>query len=171
MKRVKVDIHAPSSAEDKARLAELLEARQPPGTRYTERAFLQGRENGKQFQNNPGLGNFYRSKAKAAGVSTVGRVYEPGIARYAGDPQAWIEGTGDLLRVARERNLTVSGCVEHKGTPMPPPVSKPIADDIVERFVNKQIAQDPGLAQRKSRRELREAAIDKHAMKRSTTKE
>ena len=169
MKRIKVDLSAPSAPADKARLQEMFASQQAPGARYTDRAFLQDRQNGKQFEDNPWAGDFYKKKAKAAGVSTVGKVYMGGLAKYAGDPRAWVDSTSDVIKVAKERNLTVSGAVECQGEEMPPPPSVELAPDIVNRIVRNKVQEDPGLLQRTSLREVREAVVDKHSMKRKET--
>ncbi len=60
------------------------------------------------------LDDAYRGPAHAAGVSTTGRKYLHSVARYPGDPQAWIADSHDIRRIAEEQNLGVTGFVERK---------------------------------------------------------
>lgn len=92
----------------------------------TDSVFLEGMDcNGSQFEKNPHVGDFLAAEAKATGVSTKGKVYIGGVARYPGDPEAWVSGRGDVQRVAEKRNLTVKGAVKRSADGR---VGKPAAD-------------------------------------------
>jgi hypothetical protein len=147
------------------KFAEMVALAQPPGISGTDSVFLEGHCNGNQFANTPEVGEYYRSVAEAAGVSTEGKVYKSGLANYPGDPKAWVSGRGDVLRVVRERNWSCEGAVRHDrvrgiydGEP-----DVPLADDLVDAFVEEAVREHPerGLDLPKLRREI----IEKHGYK------
>ncbi len=96
------------------RLAAMFAAGAPPMSN-TDREFMEGRCNGNQFEKNPQIGDKLAQDAKAAGVSTKGKVYLSGLAAYPGDPRAWVGGRGDVQALCEERNWTASGSVTVKG--------------------------------------------------------
>jgi hypothetical protein len=127
-------------------LAEMLALRTFPGVRGLDSDFNKGRCNGEQFANCPALGDHFRRVAEGAGVSTTGKTYLRGLAEYPGDPAAWVSGTSDVLRVARERGLRVEGAVDYT-PPAPargPDPDVPVAADIVEARVDACLEADPG---------------------------
>lgn len=98
------------------RLAEMLALQAPPMSN-TDREFLEGHCNGSQFAGSPmanDMGNKYAAVAKERGVSIKGKVYLSGLARYPGDPKAWVSDRGDVKRIAEEQNLAIQGSVDHK---------------------------------------------------------
>lgn len=116
--------------------AKMCALQRPPGTKGTEKALMQG--------------------------ATSGKRYISGLARFPGDPQAYVSGADDVLRIARERNLNVEGCVNHQAHEVEPPESVPLADDIVDGLVQDAKAKDPGLEQRVGETEIREMVKDRH---------
>lgn len=81
--------------------------------------------------------------AEAAGVSTTGKRYFAGLADKPRDPTAWASDYGDVRRIAREKNLTLTGSIEQKGVDLPPPEPVEIAPDIVERRVYREMCKNP----------------------------
>lgn len=144
------------------RLAEMLAARQAPGTRGTDRAFLQG------YLHNPFAGTpdfIARSmlqQAKAAGINTTGKVYRGGLADWRGpaDPQAWVSGIDDVRRVVREKNLNCTGVVNHKAAETQAPDDVPLAESIVQDAMRDEIAVNPEAG--KDKAALREKVVAKH---------
>ncbi|MFO0452128.1 MAG: hypothetical protein ACK52I_26330 [Pseudomonadota bacterium] len=135
----------------------------PPGTRGTDRALMEGRYAGQWLDEmHKDHANKIVREAKAAGINISGKFYCSGLADKRGhcDPAAWIESTGDIKRVAEERNLTVHGIVNHKGRPEPPKRVK-LNEKIVKRLVAEERKRHPG----KKAGELREMVIEKHAPK------
>ena len=94
-------------------MAEVLATRSFPGTR-TDAEFMKGRYSGDQFAHAPWLGDYYRKVAEGHGVNPAGKYYCAGLADFPGDPTAWIDGRGDVERVAREKGYKVSGMVEYQ---------------------------------------------------------
>jgi hypothetical protein len=95
------------------KLAEMLALQRTPGA-VTDSTFLAGHVNGNQFADDPNAGARYKREAEAAGVSTTGKVYLSQLAKYPGDPKAWVSSRGDVARVCKERGWACSGAVKVK---------------------------------------------------------
>jgi hypothetical protein len=82
----------------------------------TDSTFLSGfGANGAQFQGGPMAeeqGNHYKRVAEAGGQNVTGKVYLASLAKYPGDPRAWISDRGDVRRVVEERGWTCEGDVQ-----------------------------------------------------------
>jgi hypothetical protein len=134
---------------------------EPPGTKGSDRAFMEGRLNQQWLDGMPKkqAATLLR-EAAAAGISTTGKVYVGGLAdgRAHRDPMAWVDSTADILKVARARNLTVDGAVRHQGQPMPP-TRKVLNERIIQEELPKYQKRHPG----KKPAELREMIVNKHA--------
>ena len=114
-----------------ARLAAMFAAGTPPMSN-TDREFLEARENGRQFQDAPALGDFYAAAAARAGQSVTGKVYLSGLAAYPGDPRAWVADRGDVRRVLEERGWGARGAVNRPADERPPlDDAYRVADDLV----------------------------------------
>jgi hypothetical protein len=146
-----------------SRLAEMLALQQPPGTRGTDRAFLEGRQNNEQLDSLPKLQAQYMVReAKKAGISVAGKFYCAGIADKRGwkDPAAWVTSGDDVLKVAKKRDLHLSGAVEY--TPPDRPAKRTVlAESIIQDELKKQKKLNP----KAKVGELREKIIEKHAYK------
>lgn len=88
---------------------------QPPGCN-TDKTFMRGYGGtGNEFDGHFKMfGDVYRKKAEKAGVSVNGARYMGGLARYPGDPEAWIRGKGDIVRVCEKRGASCEGAVTVK---------------------------------------------------------
>lgn len=129
------------------RMAVMLTMRQFPGLRGLNSNLLQGRLLGESLaEKTPFERELLLSEAKKAGVNVDGKTYMSGFAQYPGDPRAWFDDTGDIIREAKRRNLNVRGVVNHEGYEVEPPKSVGLAQDIVDDEVNRRIIDDPGLA-------------------------
>lgn len=132
----------------------------PPGTKGTDRAFNQDRLCQQQFDDMPKLmAQRMLREARAAGISTTGKQYIGGLAdkRAHRDPEAWVDSTADIVRVARKRNLTVEGIVSHKGTPVPPQRKV-----LSERIIREEMRHYRKLHPKMKAGEMREMIIAKH---------
>lgn len=122
-------------------MAEMLATRSFPGLK-TDSIFNEGK-----FSSDSGqIGQeqlWLQKQAEAAGVSTNGKWYCRGLASYPGDPTAWVGDRGDVLRVAREKNMTVQGYVEHKGHEVDPGGDVAIASDLVDSEVADILESNP----------------------------
>ena len=128
-------------ARAKARFDDMVEAGQGPGL-MTDSVFLEGRCNGNQFEKTPAQGDYLRGVAEAAGQSTKGKVYLGGLANYPGDPEAWVDGRGDVQRVAEQRGYNVAGAVtvQAAGRNEPAP-AVPLAPDLLADGVQEEAAR------------------------------
>lgn len=135
----------------------------PPGTKGTDRAFLEGRQNNQQLDALPTRQAQYMVReAKRAGISISGKHYVAGIADSRGwrDPAAWVSSNDDILKVAQKRRLSVSGSVNYDPGPQAPK-RKLLSESIIRDEMRKELRQNP----KANRGELREKIIDKHAYK------
>jgi len=131
-------------------MAEMLATRSFPGVK-TDSVFNEGKFSGDSGKVGPEQ-VWLQEQAKAAGVSTNGKWYCRGLASFPGDPTAWVDSRNDVLRIAREKNLTVQGYVEHKGYQEDPGHDKPIDESIIEAEVDSIAGGHPGV----SREDVRE---------------
>lgn len=151
------------------RFAMMCALQQPPGTKGSDRAFMEGRLSGNWLDDLPKRqANWMVKEAKAAGINPTGKFYCSGIADKRGhlDPEAWIGSVDDVKRVARARNLTVQGAVSIEGTPSP---RKEVAlsPGIEKELAAKELAKNPKLSPAEAAEKVRQ----KHAprWKRKTT--
>lgn len=143
------------------RWAEMVALQAPPGTQGTDRAFMEGRYNNQQLDNMPTRQAKYVSEeARKAGINISGKYYCGGIADSRGwrDPEAWVSGNDDVLRVAKKRRMMVTGSVNYDPGPAPPK-RKLINESIVNDLVRREKKKNPGA----KTAELREKVIEKHA--------
>ena len=143
------------------RWAEMCALQAPPGTQGTDRAFMEGRYNNQQLDSMPRFQANYISKdAKKAGINISGKYYCGGIADHRGwkDPEAWVSGNDDVLRVAKKRGKRVTGSVNYDPGDAPPQ-RKLISESIVNDLVRREKKKNPGAKVG----ELREKVIEKHA--------
>jgi len=133
----------------------------PPGTRGTDRAFMEGRYNNQQLDGMPARqAKYVAAEAKAAGINISGKYYVGGLADSRGwrDPKAWVSSNDEVLKVAQERRRAVSGSVNYDPGPAPPQ-RKLISESIVREEVAKATRLNP----KAKVGELREKVIEKHA--------
>jgi hypothetical protein len=106
-------------------------------------------------------------QAESVGVSTTGKWYCRGLASFPGDPTAWVESRGDVLRIAKEKNMTVHGYVEHQGYETDPGNDEVISEDIINNEVMDIVDSNPGVDQEQVREEvykLRTGAVDNNPL-------
>jgi len=133
------------------RMAEMLAFRRPSGTSQTDKAFMQGCQNGEFLgELTPRQRSKYQVLARQAGVSIEGKTYKGSQARFEGDPRAWVSDVDECRKLVQVRND------ERARKADLPPVR--LAEDIVQEFVSQELAQTP-LA---DPRELREKVIEQH---------
>lgn len=134
-----------------------------PGTKGSDRAFMEGRLNNQQLDEMPvRQAKFISQQAKAAGISISGKYYCGAVAdkRAWRDPEAWVSSNDDILRVAMKRGHSVHGSVNYDAGPPPPPKRKVLSERIIKEEIAREKRLNPGL---KVTRELREKIIERHA--------
>jgi hypothetical protein len=145
------------------RWALMVALQEPPGTKGTDRAFLEGRQNNEQLDDMPRRQAAYVAKeARQAGINISGKYYCAGIADKRGwrDPAAWVTSSDDVLRVARKRKLHVTGSVNYDPGEAPPKRVL-LSESIIKDELRKEKRKNP----KAKTGELREKIIAKHAYK------
>lgn len=147
--------------------------RQSPGTRGTERTFVQGRT----VSGMDGRCDQMRlANAKKAGVNTHGRMYVASLCRKGflpgADPIAWVpqhDALGEIRAKAKKLGKTGTICnIEVNDVPeREPEPDCPLHPKIVKDFVQEYCKTEPGFAQKKLG-EQKEIVIDRHGAKKKS---
>jgi hypothetical protein len=143
------------------RFAEMCALGAPPGTQGTDRAFMEGRYNNQQLDSLPRRQAEWLSKeAREAGINISGKYYCGGIADSRGwrDPEAWVGSADDVSRVAKARNLHVTGAVNNTAVDLPPE-RKLMSESIIKEEIQKAKRRNP----RAKAGEVREKLLANHA--------
>jgi hypothetical protein len=143
--------------------AVMVALQRPPGTKGTDRSFMEGRMNNQQLDAMPPLqARWLAAEARAAGIDISGKYYCGGLADRRGwrDPEAWVSSVDDVRRVAVKRRRKVEGSVNYDPGPSPPKRVR-LAKSIIADEVRKLRTTNP----RTDIRELRDRVIEKHAYK------
>lgn len=157
------------------KLAEMLASRRAPASR-TDNDWFRGK--GKlleQFGGNEYVTAGVVTAAKAHGYSpNENDVYMAGLARFTGDPQAFVPacgGTGHVKKLIEDRDVEPvvapgwESVFGHKPQRDPKPTKKTkLAKDLVDRGVRQLLKKDPGLAVRPVQ-ELRERVTEERSVK------
>lgn len=147
-------------------MAEMLATRSFPGVK-TDAIFNEGKFSGQSTGECAAHGVWLRRQAEAAGVSTTGKWYCSGLASFPGDPTAWVDSRGDVLRIAEAKNMNVHGYVEHSAYETDGGDDLDIADDIIEDEVADILEANPYAAIDAVRDEvyaLRTGAVDNNPL-------
>jgi hypothetical protein len=147
------------------RFAEMCALQIAPAVKGTDRSFMQGRYNNEQLNSMPAdHARNMITLAKRAGINPSGKYYAAGLAdgRGPADPEAWVDSTADVVRVAKKRNLTVEGAVSHKGIPQPRPKSPILSESLTKEMMQVEKKNHPTMKQG----ELREMVQEKYGRKR-----
>lgn len=142
---------------------EMVILRQPPGVKGTDRSFMEGRYNNQQLDAMPkDHAQNVVTLARRAGINISGKYYASGLAdgRGPADPAAWVDSTADVKRIARERNLTVTGAVEHRGI-AEAPKRKPLSERLTKELMREEKRRHPTM----KKGELREMVVAKYGRK------
>lgn len=132
----------------------------------TDTNYYRGTDDG--FHGNQRLRELYHRRARAAGIDTTGKVYEPELVRKGlqggVDPAAWVprtEGRSHIKRVLQNRRWSSEGRVEVAAPVYEVPDEKQDyrpADDLLEKATQMDIENHRlGKVGCKERRQLKEA--------------
>jgi len=123
------------------KLAEMFAFQEGPGL-DTDTTFMAGRNEDPAGEgwDHKTIGEVYRQKARKAGVSPSGKTYLGTLARYPGDPEAWVSGKGDVKRVVERRGWNCDGAVKHKSPDRPLQEDGPyrVNEKVLEREVKRE---------------------------------
>lgn len=147
--------------------AEMCALQCPPGVRGADRTFMQSRYNQQWLDEMPAhQAKHLLSEARAAGVNVSGKVYMSGLADKRGprDPAAWVDSVADIKKVAKERNLSVQGIVEHKGVQQAPPKTKRLSARLTREMMAHERRVNPGMTMKDG--DLKEMVKEKYGRKR-----
>ncbi len=167
--RIQAEYETMLSRGVKPRLAEMLALRAAPKL-LTESVFSAGVGTlDKQFAGDEQqLDHLTKQAMKHGYKPNINDVYTPALARFRGDPLAFVpaqEGLGHIRKVCEQRGLACEGAVNVKGRQQDKAITvTPLAEDLIREKTQQAIAADPGL-KFKSKRELREQIIDRHGSK------
>lgn len=149
---------------DPSILADMLQSRQPPGTKGTDKAFSQGRQGGQDIDAmSPAARKRLLDNCAAAGVSPQGKMYIGQLARKGVpcDPLALVSGLDDV----HARAKAMGKFVNQEPPESPPPKAVPLAEDLIREEIGKRVAKNPDL-KRVPKATIREQVIDEHSFKR-----
>jgi hypothetical protein len=116
-------------------MAEMLALRKFPGVKGTDSQFMAG-----THSQDSTIDQVRYQHAKLAGVDTNGKRYIAGLARFPNDPEAWVSGASDVLRICEERGWNCHGAVEYEAHECEPEPDLPIGQDILDFHVNSCLA-------------------------------
>lgn len=155
---------------EEARLREMLkEGRAPHGV--SDCTFMRDSANGKQFANSSGQGDHYRGVAESMGASTTGKKYLSGLARFPGDPEAWVDSRGDVQKVLEKRGWGSKGTINVKPRigDTEPEAGPAMAPDLVEKYATEIAMRDPH-PELVDMKDLKEQVVDRMAPKKRSKK-
>lgn len=156
-----------STASDKAQLDDMLASRRPPQS-LTDRELFAGMGNlASQFHNDDHMLNHVVAQARAHGYEpNQNDIYNSGLARFIGDPLAFIpptSGRGHIKKVCELQNRSCEGIVNYTAPVIPEKEENiRLAPDLIAEQYRQDVAENPDLAH-KPVNEVVEAIIDKHA--------
>lgn len=156
MKRVKYTDLPPA---DPRILQEMLALCTPPGTKGTEKAFLQGRDDLATMP--PNSRRKWLHMSKQQGISLAGKVHMSGISDGL---DSWVSNFDEGLERLKQRgDRTVyrHGEVVYAPPEKEPEPDIPLAADLVNEAVRDMVKADPSLRKKKLP-ELKAMAIEKH---------
>lgn len=152
------------------RFAAMCALQQPPGTRGTDRAFMEGRMTGNWIDTLPKtVAESMLRDAKEAGITTSGKYYMGGIADKRGhrDPEAWVDSASDVLRVAKKRDLEVHGIVEYVPPQKAPPKEVDINPRILNEHVRKELKANPKLSRGEAVEKVKDRIVPQYKRKKT----
>lgn len=115
VQEIQAEYESMRSAGESHNISEMLAFHKGP-TLETDTTFTRGYTThpfGKRPPN-PLAAKKYLAEAKKAGVNINGKRYLSGLARFPGDPQAWVTSKSDIKRLCESRGWGCDGAVKVK---------------------------------------------------------
>ena len=133
-----------TQARDELRLLDMLKSGRPP-TGVSDCTFMKDTANGRQFNDCQHMGNYYKHITEREGGNTNGKKYLSGLARYPGDPEAWVDSRGDVERILTKRGWGCEGSINIKPREsLTPPAPGPeVADDLLDKYTAQIASAQP----------------------------
>jgi len=159
-------------AGESVKMAEMLATRKAPSLGINDQTYQKNKTGGllEQFDGSQVLLNAWNAEYKRCTGEDIPKdaVIFRGLANRPGDPEAVLthkHSLHDVKQAMKKRGVKVEGDWEIEPESRPPVVQTTrMAPDLVDKFVNEYIAEDPALAAT-DRRELQEMVIEKHSRK------
>jgi hypothetical protein len=150
------------------RFADMIACQRGPGL-MTDSVFFAGIPKlAEQFRNDTQLQKVMKIAKSHGYQPNPNDVYEPGLARFQGDPEAFVPpsgGRGYIKRLCEKRGWACNGAVkvQHR-QPAKDPLENcvPLAEDLIQGHMRSAIQKDPSL--RTKRKELRDKIIQTHGI-------
>ena len=151
------------------RLADMLASQRPPGG-FTDDTFFSGIPRlAEQIGDDKQVERYVNAARKHGYNPSPNDMYQPGLARFPGDPEAFLNrsrGRSYIRDLCRQRGWGCNGAVNVESRePDSDPYAKencvPLGNDIVNSFARDMVKKNPDL-KRKNRAELRQMILDKH---------
>lgn len=151
------------------RWAEMFASQRAPGA-VTDDTFFAGIPRlAEQIGSDKQVDRYVKAARKHGYNPSPNDVYQPGLARFPGDPEAFVsrtKGRGYIKELCQRRGWGCSGSVNVQAAePTSDPYSKantiPMGKDLVAQYSRELIKQNPDL-KTKSRAELRRMVLAKH---------
>jgi hypothetical protein len=145
-------------------------ALQSPPRAMTDDVFFEGMKFAGDDMPKDMLNNILKASARHNFKPPPGANYYSQLARFQGDPEAWVsrsDGRQYIRKLCEKRGWGCEGGVEvaHRQPERDPHEAGPkLAEDLVQKRMKEATTRDPSLV-RKSRKELRESIIAKHGAK------
>lgn len=144
------------------RLEEMLRDRKPPRAN-TDREFLLGQCNGNQFEGQEDRGDALKAISESFGMDTTGKVYMSGLARFPGDPQAWVSGKGDAEKVLDTMGWGSTGAINRPVTNVAEPAPAVDVDHHIVQDEVDAIIEETGAGEGVDKIDLAEQVYNKRA--------
>lgn len=151
-------------------LADMLASRRAPQAQTDREFFLNQGKLGEQVKDKVRLRHYIRQAKKHGYNPSPNDVYMTQLARFPGDPEAFVSPSGGRNQVKRtleKRGWGSEGLVNVKPAQYTPAMDAPdipLGEDIVRDVACEMVKKDPSL-RKKKKAELREMVIDKHGKK------
>jgi hypothetical protein len=152
------------------KMAEMFALRAAPRS-MTDDVFLAGRGTlNQQIKDKVSLTNVVRAARKNGYNPRITDYYDPGVARFPGDPEAFFnhgQGRGKLKQVFEQRGVMSDGATNAVSTQAREPLVDPkkpihkLHPRLVQRHLRQMVSANPDLA-RKDQKELKHDIINKH---------
>ena len=144
------------------RFATMLALQAPPKAN-TDREFFAGRHNlGQQFAGDRrGLRSVLRGAKKRGFKPPADAIYEPGLARFQGDPEAFIPasgGRGYVKKLLETRGWESEGAVKVRASGSREQDAVALAPDLAKQMLPGVLEKDPKLKRASRREQLAEVA-------------
>mgnify|MGYP001610868419 CR=1 FL=1 len=151
------------------RMADMLASQRPPGC-VTDDTFFGGIPRlAEQIGDDKQLQKYVNAARKHGYNPSPNDMYQPGLARFPGDPEAFINrsrGRSYIKKLCERRGWGCAGAVNVEARqpdhdPHDPKHCEPLANDIINNFAKDMVKTNPDL-KRKSRAEIRQMVLERH---------